>query len=203
VNSLASKLESVDLGNGIHLKKNSCFTILSQTILDDLTADELLDLLSPYQRKEFESQLRDGLLDVILIPWWIELEDQLKDSDRLSDISCSSSSSGIVGKDDPKNVVAPWPSLHSSIPSFHDVSRLPPKPGLVNNLVEILLVYVIIWRHWNGDFTESDGEMQSEALLLLSRVLGASDPFVYQNSMEAVASVRCASLSVSSYFKKW
>ncbi|KAI8620533.1 hypothetical protein BC830DRAFT_1098716 [Chytriomyces sp. MP71] len=159
---------------------------LRELDLDSMAPEAILALLPEVHRKAFEAQVTSGeilkseaLHEVIAEPWWTPLSPVL-----VSELSAASSA--------PTRDV---PKIPHDVTSFSSLTRGAPHPTLPFNLVELLCVYTLVWRRFNG---ELEVELEDASTLALSLSLVVKDvppvvtgsiPAGYESVDNAVVSV--------------
>ncbi|KAJ3217552.1 hypothetical protein HDU81_000815, partial [Chytriomyces hyalinus] len=134
--------------------------------LDSIDPEDLLSLLPEAHRKAFEEQLKTGEIlksgeieHAVTEPWWIPSNNTIKTlvTDLNNDEELFES----------QRTATPDASSLPLMP-FSSLTKAKPHATLIFNLVEILSVYAIVWRHFNGDFGEAEVDVR-RIVLELSR----------------------------------
>ncbi|KAJ3141436.1 hypothetical protein HK100_006865, partial [Physocladia obscura] len=129
--------------------------------LETMPIDKVLALVPETYLKAFESDLKSGKIlesdafsEAITKPWWLPMTGTDITSKLVQELSSSSSLLS-----DTENFLSPStanpPVEICDIPPFSSLSKLPPHTSLPFNLVELLCIYSIIWRRFNGDFSDT------------------------------------------------
>ncbi|KAI9337787.1 hypothetical protein BDR26DRAFT_863554 [Obelidium mucronatum] len=133
---------------------------LGELDIDSMTTEELMALLSDSQLESFESQLESGdilssetLQNAIAEPWWLTSS---PDSDGSSFIQDLDTQQVIDNSSTATRGIAKQPPVIADLAPFSKLTTAQPHPSLPFNLVELLCVYSIVWRHFNGEWGHSD-----------------------------------------------
>ncbi|KAJ3021443.1 UNVERIFIED_CONTAM: Zinc finger HIT domain-containing protein 2 [Siphonaria sp. JEL0065] len=126
---------------------------LSGLDIDSLTTAQLIALLPESELENFESQLESGeflttdiLASAIATPWWIH--NSMATDPRIQDLEQQQQQHSLNAYS------INFPSVMSELVPFASLSRSTPHSSLPFNLVELLCIYSIVWRHFNGDWLE-------------------------------------------------
>ncbi|KAI8839040.1 hypothetical protein BJ741DRAFT_599770 [Chytriomyces cf. hyalinus JEL632] len=157
--------------------------------LDSIDPEALFSLLPEAHRKAFEEQLKTGEILIsgeiehaVTKPWWIPS----------NNIKPLVTDMGEGERSDESRAETPDTSSLPLMP-FSSLTKAKPHATLIFNLVEILSVYAVVWRHFNGDFGPGSEVEVRRIVLELSRILQISQPsgasFGYEDVEAAVVAV--------------
>ncbi|KAJ3185696.1 hypothetical protein HDU85_001050 [Gaertneriomyces sp. JEL0708] len=155
--------------------------------LEHATTDEILQMLTPAERLQFESSVREGAAAIrtyvqIWEPWWTQPMRLVHDTSSLDAIPTESQIPPILP--DIKDVTA--------------LTRTQPNEDVLFNLIDIIASYVFIARFLNGEVMEDSIESAS-LIWNVSRVLSSNKPFAFSSVGEAGSSVKMNILQNHTY----
>ncbi|KAJ3298697.1 hypothetical protein HDU79_008190 [Rhizoclosmatium sp. JEL0117] len=163
--------------------------------LDSISVEDLIALLPESHLKAFETQIQQsGLLDsetftdALTTPWWIHTNS----GSLIQDIDESKSSQSQT-----------IPSHLSSIVPFSTLTKAQPHSSLPFNIAELLCIYSIVWRRFNGEFSLEEEQDPRTLLTQLSLILKDQEgggSFGYDSVESAVIGVWDRVIRMNSIF---
>jgi hypothetical protein len=139
----------------------------------------------------FQKDLKSGKLlesvNVIVTPWWVVDERKESVSLPLDDIDMAALELNTARR----------PQISSNGVQYSQL-QTKPRVDLKTNLIDLLMVYVLVYRHLNSDLF-SENESACNLLTKLSPVLANQGHKVYNSVSEAVATIQTKSFEVLSW----
>ncbi|TPX38322.1 hypothetical protein SmJEL517_g00119 [Synchytrium microbalum] len=153
---------------------------LADVDLDQASPDDMLSLLTPAERQEFELALKAQALSHIIpvwTPWWMEAPPKVVALDTEAQ----------------KTEV---PDILQDIKPLEKLTKQVPADSVLLNVVDILYSYVEASRYFNGDWSV-DPEAACAYIWESSGVLSSATPSAVDTVDSVLASVRSHSLQLS------
>ena len=151
------------------------------------SGEDVFDLLSPEQKKDFLRALEDGRISSELplwSPWWT------------AEVFISEMRGEGRGGAGAAPITEGAPPIPASLPPLSTLTKQPPSPLLIYNLADILYAYALVMRLSNGEWQPEPGEAASD-VVRLSAVLSGNA--VFQSLQEALNSSLATAVKVRSF----
>ncbi|KAJ3202129.1 hypothetical protein HDU67_000788 [Dinochytrium kinnereticum] len=148
--------------------------------LDNANTEDILSLLNADEMEGFkeyikgESWAAEGIGSTE--PWW--LQESSTETIRMPYHSSI-----------PTTPTLTIPKICNPIPLLTEITRRQPDPSLIFSVGDLILTYVVLWRHLDGEITGGDGtraELFSALAWQTSRTLSDRQPFTYIDVIEAM-----------------
>ncbi|RHZ83465.1 hypothetical protein Glove_92g35 [Diversispora epigaea] len=157
-----------------------------EAIWNKLTSSEKAEFKSKFIDRKF-SENQNNLSELfeeltIWKPWW-EKESKKNNNNKIiefvNDEYNEKNSQSEILQDNDKPIVL------KDIKKLEELTKKPPNPNLVINLVNILYTYVYTCRYFNGDIYE-DPEETIKVIWQLSPILRNNENIIYENVSQAI-----------------